>query len=145
MHRKLIDKIIAEGSNEDMECLKEILIDLIDKLKYSDYDKYKRIELKLYRKVYGDHLTEELAHEWVEEMENKDGTKGEHWSMEETSKYAMNYNKADFYAVLNMMYSDYYNPKFDTSTYIQMAYDWLSDKDVGDGKTLKYYMFVVNC
>ena len=44
-----------------------------------------------------------------------------------------------------MMYSDYYNQKFDTNKYIELAKDWLNDKDVGDGKTLKYYMLVVNC
>lgn len=52
-------------------------------------------------------------------------------------------DKSDFYAVLNMVYSDYYNPRFDTNTYVQLAIDWLNDKDVGGNKTLKYYMKVV--
>lgn len=143
MHIKLIDKIIRDGSEEDMECLRKILIDLISNLEYTDYDKYKKIELKLYKRVYGDHLNEELAKSWVSEMENKDGTKGEHWTIEQTSQYAGNYNKYDFYAVANMMRSDYYNPKLEETYYLQMAKDWLADKDVGDCKTLKYYMYVV--
>ena len=76
-------------------------------------------------------------------MKNKDGTVGEHWSYEQTSTLAEKHNKCDFYAVLNMVYSDYYNPRFDTNTYVALARDWLDDKDVGEGKTLKYYMYVV--
>lgn len=143
MHRELIDEIIKNGSNEDMECLRKILIELIDELKYTDHDKYKKIEYKLYKRVYGEHLDEELAKKWVANMDNKDGSKGGHWTMEQTNTLAGNHNKYDFYAVLNMMYSDYYNPKFDTNTYVELAKDWLDDADVGDGKTLKYYMKIV--
>ena len=143
MHIELIDKIIQNGNDEDMECLRKILIELISDLKYTDYDKYKKIELKLYKRVYGEHLNEELAKSWVASMENKDGTKGEHWSLEQTNQYAENYNKYDFYAIANMMRSDYYNPKLEEATYLQMAKDWLDDKDVGDCKTLKYYMYIV--
>lgn len=50
---------------------------------------------------------------------------------------------ADLYAVLNMVYSDFYNPKFDTSIYIELAKDWLKDKDIEGSKLLKYYYFVV--
>ena len=46
-------------------------------------------------------------------------------------------------AITNMMYSDYYNPKFDTEVYVTLANDWLEDPDVDDGKTLKYYMLIV--
>jgi hypothetical protein len=42
-----------------------------------------------------------------------------------------------------MVFSDYYNPKFDTNTYVELANDWIDDEDVGEGKTLKYYMYVV--
>lgn len=143
MHRELIDKLIAEGTSEDMECLRHILINLIDELSYTDRDKYKKIEYKLYKKVYGEHLNEDLAKCWVSGMENKDGTKGEHWTLEQTSSFAGNYNKYDFYAVLNMVYSDYYNSKFDTNTYVDLAKDWLNDSDVPEGKTLKYYMLIV--
>lgn len=58
-------------------------------------------------------------------------------------QYAPHLDKSDFYAIANMVYSDYYNPRFDTNTYVQLAIDWLDDKDVGGNKTLKYYMKVV--
>lgn len=143
MHKELIKKIIEKGTPEDMECLKDIVLGLFDHIKICDRGEYKELEYKLYKIVYGEHLNEELAHKWVAKMENKDGTKGEHWTYEQTSQYADKLNKCDFYVALNMVYSDFYNPKFDLATYIELAKDWLNDKDVDDGKLLKYYMFVV--
>lgn len=145
MYKHLIKKIIENGKQTDMEYLEYLLDDFIHDLKTENYTKYKSLELDLYKIAYGKHLNEELALEWVSEMENKDGTKGQHWSVDQTSQYAGEFNKWDWYAVMNMMYSDYYNQKFDTNTYVELAKDWLNDKDVGDGKTLKYYMLVVNC
>ena len=145
MYKNLIKKIIENGRQTDIEYLECLLDDFVHDLKTENYTKYKSIELDLYKMAYGEHLNEELALEWVSEMENKDGTKGQHWSVDQTSQYAGEFNKWDWYAVMNMMYSDYYNQKFDTNTYIELAKDWLNDKDVGDGKTLKYYMLVVNC
>ena len=58
-------------------------------------------------------------------------------------QYAPQQEASDFYAVMNMIYSDYYNQRFDTATYIQLALDWLNDKDVGGCKTLKYYYKIV--
>lgn len=145
MYKHLIKKIIENGKQTDMEYLEYLLDDFIHDLKTENYTKYKSLELDLYKMAYGKHLNEELALECVSEMENKDGTKGQHWSVDQTSQYAGEFNKWDWYAVMNMMYSDYYNQKFDTNTYIELAKDWLNDKDVGDGKTLKYYMLVVNC
>lgn len=145
MYKHLIKKIIENGKHTDMEYLEYLLDDFVHELKAENYTKYKSLELDLYKMAYGEHLNEELALEWVSEMENKDGTRGQHWSVDQTSQYAGEFNKWDWYAVMNMMYSDYYNQKFDTNTYIELAKDWLKDKDVGDSKTLKYYMLVVNC
>lgn len=143
MHRKLIKEILHGEHRDAKECLEDLMIDMIDDLKHTDYDEYLRIEHKLYKSVYGEHLNAELAHHWVEQMQNKDGTHGEHWTMEQTNQYAEHYDKADWYAVMNMMYSDYYNPRFDTDIYIALAKDWLDDADVGPGKTLHYYLYVV--
>lgn len=116
---------------------------MIDCLKILDHDMYKHVEYKLYKMVYGEHLSKELAHKWVSKMENKDGTRGAHWTMEQTDQYAGTHNKCDWYAVMNMIYSDYYSPKFDTATYIELAKDWINDADVEEGKTLRYFMHVV--
>lgn len=143
MHRKLIKEIVRRKNQVDMEELECVVVDMMDELKKRDKDLYKRIEYKLYKLVYGEHLNEELATSWVNEMKNKDGSVGEHWSKVQTDQYAGNYDKWDWYAAMNMIYSDYYNPKFDTSTYIELAKDCIGDKDVGEGKLLRYYMYVV--
>lgn len=146
MHKYLIEKIISEGSPAQMRELKEVMIESICKLDEKDY---KETELELHEIVYGEHLGEYLAKKWVSSMENKDGTKGGHWTVEQTEsvrrQYAPKMDSNDWYAVLNMMYSDYYNPKFDTSDYIELAKDWLNDKDIGEEKTLKYYYYIADC
>ena len=37
----------------------------------------------------------------------------------------------------------YYNAKFDISTYVDLAKDWLGDKDVDKDKLVNYYYYVV--
>lgn len=138
---KLVEKIL------DMPEHKESVKQMIKKIlrHFHDYheEEYKDYEYKLYECVYGDHLSEELAIEWVSSMRNKDGTRGGHWTIEETSQYKGNYDKFDWYVVLNMMYSDFYSPKFSPSDYIQLAKDWLEDSDVNPNKLLHYYRYIV--
>lgn len=143
MYKHLIDKIVENGKKEDMKCLENIMIDLIDGLKIEDIEKYHKIEYKLYKLVYGEHLNEELSHKWVSSMKNKDGSVGGHWTLEQTNQYAGDINKYDFYAILNKIYSVYYNPKFDLSTYVDLAKDWFGEKDSSEGKALKYYMHFI--
>ena len=143
MHKTLIPIIFEEKKPENMKCFEKIAIEMIDTLKILDHDLYERTEYKLYKMVYGEHLNRELAEKWVSKMENKDGTIGAHWTYEQTSQYADNFNKNDCYAVMNMMYSDHYNIRFDTSTYIELAKDFIKDKDAKDGKILNYYLHVV--
>ena len=85
-------------------------------------------------------------------MENEDGTTGEHWSLEDTTKVAQQnninfssskYNEYDWYFVLNMIYSDFYKVfGQDTNLYIKVAKAWLEDKDAENGKAYKYYQSV---
>lgn len=143
MHRGLIKEIVHGTNVEHMEMLEKLLVDLIDDLKHSDYHKYKEIEYDLYKSVHGKHLNEKLAHKWVDELENKDGTKGGHWTIEQTNQYAEANNRFDWYVAMNVVYSDFYNPKFDTNMYVELAKDFIHDKDASECKLLKYYMFVV--
>lgn len=48
----------------------------------------------------------------------------------------------DFYVAANMMYSDYFQPAFSSELYLNMARDFLNDKDAEKDKLLKYYFFV---
>lgn len=56
-------------------------------------------------------LTPEEIHDWVNGMENVDGTRGGHWTMGESetirAKWAPHCDPLKFYAAVNMMYSDY--------------------------------------
>ena len=147
MHRYNIDYIIEHGTSEEMEEMKEVLEDAICDLKAVDYAQYKRVEYKLHCIAHHGHLGEKAAKCWTSKMKNKDGTHGAHWSWEQTEAVRkeknLPFDSSDWYAVLNMVYSDYYNPKFDTATYVEIAKDWIKDDDVGEKKTLKYYYFVV--
>ena len=126
--------------------LRDVLVELVDYLKCNDYEQYLCTEYEINKIAHDGHLGEEVAKCWVSKMENKDGTRGEHWTMEQVANVmkekSIKYDVSDFYTVLNMVYSDYYNARFDTATYIDMAKDWLDDKDIGGCKLLKYYYFV---
>lgn len=81
-------------------------------------------------------------------MVNEDGTKGGHWTVEQTTNVArgMNipfesFNEYDWNYVMNMMYSDYYGAvSNDVSVYAKMARKFLEDKDAKDGKAFRYYI-----
>lgn len=141
MYKTLIKEIINKHIKDC--CLEELMCDTFCTLKALDYDMYTNLEHKMYKLAYNGHLSKELATKWVASMKNKDGSIGEHWSYEYVSKYNDEHDMNDWYAVLNMMYSDYYNTKFVIEDYIQLANDFIDDKDVGDTKVLDYYLHVV--
>ena len=72
--------------------------------------------VKAYEAEHGPHFNEEHARKAVSKMENEDGTRGPHWSIEETTTLANQYgislgnrfNRYDWFVALNMVYSDYY-------------------------------------
>lgn len=72
--------------------------------------------VKAYEKEHGPHFNEEYARKAVMKMENEGGTRGPHWSLEETTTLASQYgialgskfNRYDWFVALNMVYSDYY-------------------------------------
>jgi hypothetical protein len=120
-------------------------------MRHGNEAEYDRILEEIYICIMGPHFNEELAMGAVECMENTDGTIGEHWSLDQTTKAAQqngiaftHFNMYDWYYVLNMMYSDFF-PVFgsDSNTYIKLSRAWLEDPDVPEGKALRYYMDVV--
>ena len=46
---------------------------------------HKMFRTKAYEQEYGPHFNEEQARKAVNKMENEDGTRGPHWSIEETT------------------------------------------------------------
>lgn len=94
------------------------------------------------------HLTLEDAKRWTSKMQNADGTKGCHWTLEQTQDVAKQRNITcdpnDFWAVMNMMYSDYCQvakrQSVDTpGFYADMAKAFLEDTDAVDGKAYLYW------
>ena len=89
-------------------------------------------------------FTEQEARSVVSGFVNKDGSRGGHWTIEQVREVAKNkpelkeFNCYDFYIVLNMMYSDYYNSKFNTEDYITLAIDFLKDEDAPKSKVRRY-------
>lgn len=70
-----------------------------------------RLKIERHEAMYGPHFNEECALKAVSKMENEDGSRGEHWSLEETTsianQYGINlkgekYNKYDWYVALKM-------------------------------------------
>ena len=102
-------------------------------------------------------MDEKTAKEWTGHMENPEdpSKRGEHWSMAQTTQLlkqmALPYDPVEWYAVLNMMYSDYFMAakKFglerNAEFYAELAKGWLEDDDVAAGKrkTVKYYREIV--
>lgn len=44
-----------------------------------------RLKIERHEAMYGPHFNEECALKAVSKMENEDGSRGEHWSLEETT------------------------------------------------------------
>lgn len=96
-------------------------------------------------------LTEEIATSWVSGLKNTDPEHpiGAKWSMETVKPMAMKHGftthekQLEFWAVMNMMYSDYAETakKHGVSTmdfYADMAKAWMRDKDAVEHKTAAY-------
>lgn len=113
--------------------------------------------IKAYEAEHGPHFNEEKARKAVSKMENEDGTRGPHWSIEETTSLANQhgirldekFNKYDWFVALNMMYSDYcrvlvnITGSNNTKNYVELAKAWMADKDIDEGKMWFYYVYVM--
>lgn len=97
-------------------------------------------------------LTPELAKEWTARMKNGDGTTGAHWPMDQVKQLmqqrGINADPAEFFAVLNAVYSDYYTVAkkhnvHNIDFYIDIAKAWIDDKDAVPDKAAAYYEYVV--
>ena len=113
--------------------------------------------VKAYEMEYGPHFNEEHARKAVSKMENEDGSRGPHWSIEETTALANQhgvnlgnrFNRYDWYVALNMIYSDYYKVivgitnSNNTKHFVEFAKAWMNDKDIEEGKMWYYYIYVM--
>lgn len=110
--------------------------------------------IEFYKQANGTVITPELATLLVKEMAVTDGsnrTDGEKWTIEECKAVGDSIGvdwsrilKAEWYLVLNMMYSDYYTvcQKFglpEPQFFIELALSWFNDVDAKDCKTFNYF------
>ena len=142
MHRKIIE----DATHEQLKDFAYKAFDMIKRV--TDEDTYEDIEMILYKDVYGCHFTKWLLEKALCCMENEDGTKGGHWTVEQTTMVARNngisfdhFNEYDWNYTMNMIYSDYYGSvPNETTSYVKLARKFLEDKDAEEGKALRYYL-----
>ena len=78
----VIQKIVDNGSVEDMHKLSDILEDSLEMLEKYDKECYKKYEMDLYKMAYGSVLSEKMAQEIVSKMRPY----RMRWSIEETQE-----------------------------------------------------------
>lgn len=140
MIKTYIEKIVQNGKQEDMECLKDIFVEIMCELKSDNVDDYKRFKTKIKGMAYGYQIDEELAKEIVSKMRPL----GEYWSMETISNVIGNdsHGLYNMYVVLNSLANDYKDAinLDDTETYVKLAHAWLDDEDGKEHKLWKYFI-----
>lgn len=96
-------------------------------------------------------LNRKMAEEWVRGMKNGDGSTGEHWGYDQTTQVMRQRNiecdPVEFYAAINMMYSDYYKVAKALNVnsvdfYAKMAEAFLCDADAVEDKMARYYAVI---
>lgn len=139
--RDYINKIVINGKQDDMEELSNMLDDLICDLKEEKPKLYKKYKDELYEIANGKVLTEEMAHEIVENMKPL----GEYWDINTIkqikSSAGLTYNDYDFYTVMNSLVNDYGEiiDKEDIEIYVKMAKAFIEDEDATKDKVFVYF------
>lgn len=137
----------------------EIIKRLADAIYDCDCGIYEKLYKDLYEECFGHKLTSDTINEWVKSMAVTDGSSresGQKWNIDSTTEYGNKVNidwskcsKYEFYAVMNMMYSDNYsvaksfNLQDDPMYYARQAKAFLCDADAQDNKLFNYYFYVV--
>lgn len=145
MHRKLI----KQATEEQLRIFTE---DALTMIKETNKDLYDELEMYLYKELYGCHFSDWLLEKALAKMINEDGTRGGHWTVDQTTQVAKQsgitfdkFNEYDWNYVMNMMYSDNYNVGAnEVSFYVKMSKNFLMDKDAKQGKALNYYLYIAN-
>lgn len=139
MHKTLIPKLEEKADSVAVHALGEVADMLLDSIKESDPTFYKHAESILYEALYGKKLTHELAEKKIHSMKPH----GMKWTCEQTNQvmveHGLNYEKADFWFVMNLMYNKHY-PMYDDDLdkYIEDSKIFLDDENAQEGKAYLY-------
>ena len=140
--QKLIDEYGRDGDIDTMEHLTKKINHFVEEVREKHPELVEKFLLKV-DLLLNPHFTRETSEYAVSKMKNKDGSVGEHWDYDTTSRVinskGYDFKECDWYYVLNMIYSDYYKTGRSDETYIELAYDFLSDKDAPHDKAKRYY------
>jgi hypothetical protein len=139
--QEIIKEYTCSDSEKDMYILTEMIDDFICEVKtlHPEIVNHFLRNLQMYQHPLRDRETAEYA---VSKLKNEDGSVGEHWDFETTSKLADKYeihDKPAFYYVLNMIYSDLYESGRSDSEYVKDAVKFINDKDAPHDKAERYY------
>lgn len=98
-------------------------------------------------------FTKEMAETWMKGMTNEDGSKGPHWTLEQTKQLQaqkrIDCDPIEFWAAMNAMYSDYFKVAkkhgvgSNIDFYVEMAKAFLDDKDAKEDKIGRYFEYIV--
>jgi hypothetical protein len=140
---KLYKKVANDPKKQDI--IFEVLEHFEKSIKRCCPEEYKDMYLKLHKEVYGNHFCECLAKKAVEEMTNVDGSHGGFWSFESAlavrNQYGCNANEYDWWYVLNMVRSDYFEVIGDNiAMYVGLAKAYIEDPDAPDDKVIRTYL-----
>lgn len=142
--KELVNKYVSgQNSTEDMERLTDKINWFTEEVRKEDSKLVDKFLMKVDLLV-NPHFTRETAEYAVSMMKNRDGSTGEKWSYDETSK-VMNskgykFDPADWYYTLNMTYSDKYKQGKSSEDYIEDAYMFLDDIDAPHNKAKRYFL-----
>lgn len=142
--KELFEKM-KTATEEQNDAALEVFQEIMDSVKRAYPKTYKKYASKLdnaYSSYSG--LTEEEAREAVKNLKNEDGSFGPHWdeaavrSVYESNPELQQFNFWCVYYVLNMVYSDYYDPAYTIRTYVKLTRDFIGDKDAPHDKVRRY-------
>lgn len=97
-------------------------------------------------------FSKEAIHKWMRRLENSDGTTGAKWTREQTDEImrrsAVKCNPMEFYATMNMLYSDYGKVAHEFGVcseafFSRLAEAFLCDADAVEDKLEEYWEHVV--
>jgi len=130
--KQYLDMIIANGKQEDMDCLGEMLIKLI-----SESENSKKYKNKIIGMAYNYSIPDEMAYEIVNDMKPR----GEVWN-KDTISSVVGFTSNDNYIVMNSLANDYGDviPMDNVDTYVKMTTAWLNDVDGHPHKTWWYFV-----
>lgn len=125
-YKQLVKKFIDGATKDDMEKLNHKTNDFVEEVRKDHPEMVDKFLIDL-DMALNPVFSEETAKKAVSKMKNKDGTTGEHWSYEITSKALMakgyDYSACAWYYVLNLVYSLFYKQGRTDDTYIELAHD----------------------